>query len=116
MNANRVSAEQLNAIKERAEKVTLGPWELDTDDNGIWNKGGKNYLGQVTLSTADAKFIAASREDIPQLVAEVERLRDGIETIQERLFSVRGLNGTHDGEITGACIAIRKLLEGDDVD
>lgn len=65
---------QLNEIKERIEKASKGAWELDLVDKGIWNKNGLNYLGSVTLSNEDAEFIAHSREDVPVLVAEVERL------------------------------------------
>jgi len=70
-----VNSEQLNAIKERVAKATQGPWEYDEEDRGIWNKGALNYLGIVKLPNNDAKFIAHSREDVPALVGEVERLR-----------------------------------------
>ncbi|MGE6602619.1 hypothetical protein ACQKEY_12920 [Lysinibacillus fusiformis] len=69
-----MNQEQLNAIKERVAKATPGPWEYDEDERGIWNKGGFNYLGTVTLSHNSAEFIAHSREDVPALVAEVEKL------------------------------------------
>lgn len=70
-----MNQEQLNAIKERVAKATPGPWEYDEDERGIWNKGGFNYLGTVTLSHNSAEFIAHAREDVPALVAEVEYLR-----------------------------------------
>lgn len=66
--------EQLNAIKERVLKATSGPWELD-DDKSIWNKEGRNYLGSSSLNQSDNEFIANAREDVPTLVAEVERLQ-----------------------------------------
>lgn len=71
-----MNQEQLNAIKERVAKATPGPWEYDNEERGIWNNGGFNYLGTVTLSHVDAEFIANAREDVPALVAEVERLRE----------------------------------------
>lgn len=74
-----MNPEQLNAIKERVAKATQGPWEYDEDERGIWNKGGFNYLGTVTLSHNSAEFIAHAREDVPALVAEVERLRQVLE-------------------------------------
>lgn len=64
-----------DAIKERVAKATQGPWEYDEEERGIWNKGGFNYLGSVTLSHIDAEFLANTREDVPALVAEVERLQ-----------------------------------------
>lgn len=77
----------LAAIKERAEKATLGPW-LSSDAD---KKRGKRVIvvKQGALAAvhcdedsffhdphgkANAAFIAASRTDIPALVAEVERL------------------------------------------
>lgn len=68
--------ERLNAIKERVAKAASGPWQYDEEERGIWNKDGFNYLGTVTLSHNDAKFIAHTREDVPALVAEVERLKN----------------------------------------
>jgi len=78
MNANRVSAEQLNAIKERAEKATPGPWHrmykvgIEIHAENEWAPVIEEDVGVVRYSDAD--FIIKSREDIPQLVAEVERL------------------------------------------
>ncbi len=69
-----MNQEQLNAIKERVAKATSGPWEYDNEERGIWNNCGFNYLGTVTLSHIDADFIANAREDVPALIAEVERL------------------------------------------
>lgn len=71
-----MNQEQLNAVKERVAKATSGPWEYDNEERGIWNNGGFNYLGTVTLSHIDADFIANAREDVPALVAEVEYLRE----------------------------------------
>lgn len=78
-----MNQEQLNAIKERVAKATSGPWEYDNEERGIWNNGGFNYLGTVTLSHIDADFIANAREDMPALIAEIERLRKAIEQIIE---------------------------------
>jgi len=83
-----MDAEELQAIRERAEKATPGPWHFDADDMDIWcrNDGGSFPL-TTTIAKAlededryfDFEFIAAAREDIPALVAEVERLREALE-------------------------------------
>jgi len=78
-----MNQKQLNAIKERVAKASHGPWEYDEDERGIWNKGGFNYLGTVTLSHNSAQFIAHAREDVPALVAEVERLHKALEKVME---------------------------------
>lgn len=68
--------ERLNAIKDRVAKAAPGPWQYDEEERGIWNKDGFNYLGTVTLSHNDAEFIAHNREDVPALIAELERLKN----------------------------------------
>ncbi|WP_427110869.1 hypothetical protein [Lysinibacillus xylanilyticus] len=83
-----MNAEQLNAIKERVAKVTPGPWcvggAIDIHDAcgeevaAVWDGG------------PDIEFIAHAREDVPALVAEVERL-------QQQLEKANGLLGwAHD--------------------
>lgn len=79
-----LTTEQLNAIKERAEKATAGPWEIDDIDRTIWNKSGRNYVGSLRkFPIADIEFITQARTDIPTLIAEVERLRKELEFRQK---------------------------------
>ncbi len=73
-----LTQDDLNMIKERAEKVTHGPWY------------------------ADAEFIAHAREDIPRLVAEVERLRKAIVVAERELWW---------GSPESACIRVSDLLK-----
>lgn len=83
--------EQLNAIKERVTKATKGPWEVayDTDDRDhvvdIWFDGEDNGHAEIhdnNFGNApyNAKFISHAREDVPALVAEVERLQKLLNT------------------------------------
>ena len=86
-----MTEEQLQAIKERAEKATDGPWKVGkASPNGAQNIG--TVYGLLTAQTTreeNAEFIANARQDIPQLVAEVERLREGLETIaNHNIFKV----------------------------
>lgn len=73
----RLTDADLQAIKERAEKATPGPWKVGRQSpNGACNVGTIN--GLLTAQTTDgsnAEFIAHAREDVPKLLAEVERLR-----------------------------------------
>jgi len=71
--------EELQAIKARAEKATPGPWE---QLSGEWYGEPRNLVqcDECTITEhvykkSDADFIAHSREDIPALIAEVERLQ-----------------------------------------
>lgn len=82
--------------KAALEGVTEGPWIWDGDsfddvhpnvcphDNPYTDHGphidgvldSEGYDGSwAHISTADAEFIAAARDLVPELVAEVERLR-----------------------------------------
>lgn len=77
---------QLNAIKERVLKATTGPWEIDrnSDDDvfvtDIWFDGEDGGHAEIHGDTVEssiynAEFIANAYEDVPALVAEVERLQ-----------------------------------------
>lgn len=78
-----LTQDDLNMIKERAKKSTPGPWYAD-DERWPGNANLQywfvsHYDGVGAAATkADAEFIAHSREDIPRLVAEVERLKSAI--------------------------------------
>lgn len=79
---------ELNEIKERAEKAVSGPWSVDVQTESCDQYGeiyeivqSDVFLAPVVAesnSEADAEFIAHAREDIPKLVAEVERLKSAI--------------------------------------
>lgn len=66
----------LPAIKARAEKATAGPWEIIGAGEYVRGPGIIVAPDNGGINEADAEFIAASRTDIPALVAEVERLRE----------------------------------------
>lgn len=72
--------QQLNAIKQRITKAKEGPWSLGKKSpNGLNNIGVKGcMLGQV-FGDGNAEFIAHAHEDVPTLVAEVEKLREALE-------------------------------------
>lgn len=83
----------IDAIRARAEAATPGPWEWNTERfKGGWsgitgkdnaeilfpnhcNDGDDGYAWFEDFpNDADAAFIAHAREDIPALLAEVDRL------------------------------------------
>jgi hypothetical protein len=72
--------DEIAAIKERYEQTTPGPWrsyvearETFSGSSFIMTGGEDMYL--TGASVADQDFIAHARQDIPRLVAEVERLK-----------------------------------------
>lgn len=78
-----MNAEKLNAIKERAEKATPGPWNSSGDYDGyIYSQEDtRTKICDDFRTQADEEFVKHARQDIPELVAEVERLRKEISFI-----------------------------------
>ena len=79
-NAPSVSDNDIVEIKKRCEQATPGPWKSYVEgrdhtsgDNFIMTAAEDIYLTGATV--ADQDFIAHARQDLPILVAEVERLR-----------------------------------------
>ncbi|MGE7114747.1 hypothetical protein [Lysinibacillus sp. NPDC047702] len=72
--------EQLNAIKERVAKTSTGEWECrylghSRPQYSVMTE--TEYVAHI-YDVNDAEFIAFAREDVPALVAEVERLNNQI--------------------------------------
>jgi hypothetical protein len=89
----RLNAEELEVIRKRAEEATPGPWKCGGDKfgdivvyspecRGFHNNGGE-VAGLNYGSDPDAGFIAHAREDVPKLLAEIERLRRALEEISD---------------------------------
>lgn len=111
----RMTQEQLEAIRKRAEAATAGPWELDGDDGGIWNNGGFNFLGTArNFYDDDANFIAHSREDIPALLAEVERYRKIERRLNEEV--IRRAYITSDKQLFEDVGKVTEILHGGDTE
>jgi hypothetical protein len=75
-----LSDDDLEEIKKRCQEATPGPWksyvegrEEMSGSDFIMTEGEDIYL--TGAAVADQDFIAHARQDIPKLVAEVERLR-----------------------------------------
>lgn len=72
---------RLSAIKARVSAATPGPWDAVNGSITDWNKGRPPTMEwvprgakPVDAAFSDADFIVHAREDVPDLVAEVERL------------------------------------------
>ena len=85
---DEITEDELLAIKARAESTTPGPWasyvegrDHQSGDSFIHTGGQDLYVSADDYSgggghlRADLDFIAHARQDVPRLVAEVERLR-----------------------------------------
>lgn len=102
--------DRLDEIRQRAEAATPGPWEFDSHVHGekgcrcfshfvvtgytLTNpfpccdetaeaKGASNDCTSTVVTFDDATFITHAREDIPYLLAEVERLRAALDAEKE---------------------------------
>ena len=90
-----ISNVNLDAIRKRAEAATKGPWYrgegYEQSKRGNYVASESNGLiicaeqddTDCVLSTEDAEFIAKAREDVPALLAEVERLKEKLAYISE---------------------------------
>ena len=87
-----MNQEQLNTIKQRVEKTTPGPWIVapekcgpegqsvyESDSFGWICEVGDPYPRGNNRPQENMEFIAHAREDVPALVAEIERLREALE-------------------------------------
>ena len=71
-----LSKAELNAIKKRVEKATPCPWVFNGSEIVSEHIPNTGIAGAIT--DEDCEFIAHAREDVPKLIAEVERLREAI--------------------------------------
>lgn len=83
----------LDAIKARMEAASPGPWHHG--ERCVWEvydvvvSDGDDGTGGA-IHPGDAEFIAHAREDIPALIAEVERLRGNIVAARGSLLEAEG--------------------------
>lgn len=87
---DQVSDAELRAIRERCACATPGPWWSWVE--GRDGLSGDTFIGRgvdgarhgdlylstdpgETISVADLDFIAGARQDVPRLLAEVERVQ-----------------------------------------
>jgi hypothetical protein len=75
-----IAPQQLNTWKQLASAATPGPWQVDSTAQGpAVIVDADEYVCTTWEDSefdqeADAAFIAAAREAVPALIAEVERL------------------------------------------
>lgn len=107
--------EILKSIKERAEKATSPPWHTYIDAMGLYvptkDEEGSDLVllyGKSYLTERDMNFIAASRTDVPRLVAALERSR----SLTSKFFTAC-LEGSFDKEFRSMVIDEIEKTEAD---
>lgn len=79
----------LDAIENRANAATEGPWEYD--GRTLW---GRDDIGRIKAVTPeDRVFTAAARTDVPDLVARVRELEAENGKLRDDLETAAGNNG-----------------------
>lgn len=118
----------LPAIRARAEAATPGPWttneykgELFVVAGGVclWDAHGDlrwgSYVSEGVRGDANAAFICHAREDIPALLAEVERLTRNLEYASAEccdLSAYRQLvREEHPAEVAALTAEVERLRE-----
>ncbi len=86
--------DRLKEIEALVEAATPGPWETDSNETGVpcILIGGEPWWppwAYLTIPNHERKatisFIARSREIVPELLAEVRRLRATLRELKEQL-------------------------------
>ena len=99
---------QLDAIKERAEAATDGPWRVISDYiPGVIEVEGptasNDYVAELSADKADLEFIAHARQDIPALLAAVEAVLELHKPITDDGNSLRNWLGMGNGKPRDYC-------------
>jgi hypothetical protein len=87
-----ITKEKIDSIKDRCDSATSGPWipSIEGRDHPL---GGENVIlrgvnrSEIDLyliggTVADYIFVAHARQDIPLLIAEIERLQKEIQALK----------------------------------
>lgn len=104
---------QLAEIKARCEAATAGPWccewtHLNLDVGFCDDKW-------VNATLADGLFINHARNDIPALLAEVERLRESLHLIRLRSGPGHRIMDQVCSDLMWVCDESRRALDGGEV-
>ena len=70
----------MDAIRQRCIMATPGPWKSyvegrDHDSGSSFIMTSGEDIELIRASVADQDFIAHARQDVPQLLAEIQRLK-----------------------------------------
>ena len=77
-----MNEQRLKEIEDRTNAATPGPWDMD--GSGVYGAGETEVVTFTDYLPIgdDADFIAYARQDIPDLIAEVRRLREELNQSQ----------------------------------
>lgn len=87
-----LSEERLREIEARAKSATEGPWFGSAGGRFVYGATPGDEVAKFQRHP-DAEFARHARTDVPDLLAEVKRLREGIEMLVEHPTWHRGMYG-----------------------
>ena len=109
---------ELQAIRERCEKATPGPWSGEYGSVVNW-KGNSftmewidNRRASKAQRDADCTFIASARSDVPALLAEVARLRRVEAAARAAVAADADDSALSAARVLNALAELRRELEG----
>jgi len=87
-STEKITVLELSEMELRCGAATPGPWDsyvvgrdIEAGSDCIATADGR-FLEVIGGTPADQDFIARAREDVPKLVAEIQRLRAEIEMLR----------------------------------
>lgn len=117
-----MTPERLEEIRALCDAAQGGPWALDGWEDGQYFRcegingcaGGVAWVSDPSASLifgdhADAKFIAASRQIVPELLSEIERLTKALGQAVNRAGLVLESDATNQ-TLEGARFELRQTL------
>lgn len=90
-----MTSEELDRLDALANAATAGPWQTNEGTrwtvskrpgSGLTDAGTFFVVSMAPEDAADATFIAAARDAVPALVAEVRRLKEANDSAFQRGF------------------------------
>lgn len=94
----------LKAVKERCDAATVPPWRagwLNRMPAVCVKIGGVDISICLGAEVNDAEFIAHAREDVPALIAEIERLTRVEQALRIQCVSPRNARRKHRARMGG---------------
>ena len=74
-----ITEAQLKELEHRASQTMPGPWEARLDTHEASVRDGRGYNVAQEIGREEALFLVAAKELVPELIAEVRRLRSEAE-------------------------------------
>ena len=96
------------AIREREMKATKGPWG-SLHAVSFWVVGNNGEVCNYRISPEDADFVIHARQDIPDLLAQVDERDKRIEELEAEVKKLKGgdsrqqKRSQHDWCATASC-------------